>query len=212
MTRKRKVLIADDHTMFADGLRRLLEADYDVIGTVDNGRKLVEESKRLRPEVVIVDISMPSLNGIEATRQLLAEDKRLKVIVVTMHGDAIFAARATEAGASGYLLKHCAADELLVAMREVLCGRTYISPRIAGDLLQIMRTRDGEHKEVNLTGREREVLQLIAEGKSMKEIAVALDVSTRTVEYHRYNLMDKTRLRTTGELTRYAVRQGIVDL
>jgi DNA-binding NarL/FixJ family response regulator len=121
------------------------------------------------------------------------------------------ASRAFEMGVSGYLLKHSAADELLTALREVLIGRTYITPRIAGDLLQVMQTRDGKAQEVQLTGREREVLQLLAEGKSMKEIAAALDLSTRTVEFHKYNLMDKTGLRTTGELTRYAVRHGLIS-
>lgn len=197
--------------MFADGVRRLLEKDYDVVGSVVDGRMLLEEAERLRPDVVIADISMPSLNGIDAARQLRASNKRLKIVMLTMHEDVTLASRAFEMGVSGYLLKHSAADELLTALREVLTGRTYITPRIAGDLLQVMQTRDGKAQEVQLTGREREVLQLLAEGKSMKEIAAALDLSTRTVEFHKYNLMDKTGLRTTGELTRYAVRHGLVS-
>ncbi len=211
MNRKIKVLIADDHAMFADGVRRLLEKDYEVVGSVSDGRLLLEETKRLRPDVVIADISMPSLNGIDAARQLRAADKRLKIVLLTMHEDVTLASRAFEAGVSGYLLKHSASEELLTALKEVLTGRTYITPRIAGDLLQVMQTRDGKAKEVTLTGREREVLQLLAEGKSMKEIAAVLDLSTRTVEFHKYNLMDKTGLRTTGELTRYAVRHGLIS-
>jgi DNA-binding NarL/FixJ family response regulator len=201
VNRRAKVLIADDHAMFAEGVRRLLEKDYDVVGSVVDGRMLLEEAERLRPDVVIADISMPSLNGIDAARQLRAANKRLKIVMLTMHEDVTLASRAFEMGVSGYLLKHSAADELLTALREVLIGRTYITPRIAGDLLQVMQTRDGKAQEVQLTGREREVLQLLAEGKSMKEIAAALDLSTRTVEFHKYNLMDKTGLRTTGELT-----------
>lgn len=197
--------------MFAEGVRRLLEKDYDVVGSVVDGRMLLEEAERLRPDVVIADISMPSLNGIDAARQLRAANKRLKIVMLTMHEDVTLASRAFEMGVSGYLLKHSAADELLTALREVLIGRTYITPRIAGDLLQVMQTRDGKAQEVQLTGREREVLQLLAEGKSMKEIAAALDLSTRTVEFHKYNLMDKTGLRTTGELTRYAVRHGLIS-
>lgn len=211
MNRRAKVLIADDHAMFAEGVRRLLEKDYDVVGSVVDGRMLLEEAERLRPDVVIADISMPSLNGIDAARQLRAANKRLKIVMLTMHEDVTLASRAFEMGVSGYLLKHSAADELLTALREVLIGRTYITPRIAGDLLQVMQTRDGKAQEVQLTGREREVLQLLAEGKSMKEIASALDLSTRTVEFHKYNLMDKTGLRTTGELTRYAVRHGLIS-
>ncbi|MBI1353461.1 MAG: response regulator [Acidobacteria bacterium] len=207
-----RVLIADDHAMFADGVRRLLEKDYEVVGFAEDGRQLMEETKRLRPEVVVADISMPSLNGIEAARQLRAADKRLKIILLTMHEDVTFASRAFEAGVSGYLLKHCAADELLTAMREVLNGRTYVTPRIAGDLLQVMQRRDGEAKEVQLTPREREILQLLAEGKTMKEIAAVLDVSTRTVEFHKYNLMEKTGMHTTAELTLYAARHGLVGL
>lgn len=212
MNRRVRVLIADDHAMFAEGVRRLLEKEYEVVGSVEDGRQLLERAQILRPEVVVVDVSMPSLNGIEAARRLRAADKRLKIIMLTMHEDVTFASRAFEAGVSGYLLKHCASDELLTAMREVLNSRTYVTPRIAGDLLQVMQRRDGESKEVHLTTREKETLQLLAEGNTMKEIASVLDVSTRTVEFHKYNVMEKTGMHTTAELTRYAAKHGIVAL
>ncbi|MCB1022306.1 MAG: response regulator transcription factor [Acidobacteria bacterium] len=212
MTRRVRVLIADDHAMFADGIRRLLESEYEVVGSVADGRSLLEQTQTLHPEVVVADVSMPLLNGIEAARQLRAADKRLKIILLTMHDDVTFASRAFEAGVSGYLLKHCASDELLIAMKEVLAGRTYVTPRIAGDLLQVMQRHDGQAQEVHLTQREREILQLLAEGKTMKEVAAILDVSTRTVEFHKYNLMEKTGLHTTAELALYAAKHGIVDL
>ncbi|MEZ5361426.1 MAG: response regulator transcription factor [Bryobacterales bacterium] len=212
MSRRVRVLIADDHAMFADGIRRLLEREYEVLGCVEDGRSLLEQTQAMHPEVVVADVSMPLLNGIEAARQLRAADKRLKIILLTMHDDVTFASRAFEAGVSGYLLKHCASDELLIAMKEVLAGRTYVTPRIAGDLLQVMQRRDGQAKEVQLTVREREILQLLAEGKTMKEVAAILDVSTRTVEFHKYNLMEKTGLHTTAELALYAAKHGIVDL
>jgi DNA-binding NarL/FixJ family response regulator len=211
MNRKPKVLIADDHAMFVDGIRRLIEKDYDIVGAVEDGRSLVEAAKTLHPDIVIADVSMPLLNGIDAAHQVLEINERVRVILLTMHADVTYASRAFEVGVSGYVLKHCASDELLAALREVVVGRTYVTPRIAGDLLQVMRNRDGVTQEARLTDREREVLQLLAEGKSMKEVATVLDVSTRTVEYHKYNLMDKTGLRTTAELTQYAIKHGLVS-
>lgn len=209
-----RVLLADDHAMFADGVRRILEPDFEYIGTVEDGRALLDEAEKHRPDVILLDISMPELNGIEAARHLKKAGSNAKVVMLTMHADASFASEAFEAGAAGYLLKHCAADELLTAIREVLKGRTYITPRIAGGLLDTLMTRGRKtaaRPSVNLTGREREVLQLLAEGRTVKEIAATLNISPRTAEFHKYNIMEKLDLRTTAELTQYAVKHGIVS-
>jgi DNA-binding NarL/FixJ family response regulator len=210
---KPRLLIADDHKIFAEGLKKLLNADFDIVGGVADGRELVSAAEKLRPDVMVVDISMPLLNGIEAVRQIKKVHPEIKVVFLTMHPDAAYAASAFKAGASGYVLKHSAPDELIRAIREGLKGRTYVTPLIAGKLLHSYES--GSHSEVDkvlsLTSRQREVLQLLAEGRSAKEIAAILNISTKTVEYHKYRMMEDLGIKTAAELTRYAVKQGIAE-
>jgi DNA-binding NarL/FixJ family response regulator len=210
---KPRLLIADDHKIFAEGLKRLLNADFDIAGVVADGRELVSAAEKLRPDVMVVDISMPMLNGLEAVRQIKKVYPEIKVVFLTMHPDVAYAASAFKAGASGYVLKHSAPDELITAIREGLKGRTYVTPLIAGKLLHSYES--GSHSEVDkvlsLTSRQREVLQLLAEGRSAKEIAAILNISTKTVEYHKYRMMEDLGIKTAAELTRYAVKQGIAE-
>jgi DNA-binding NarL/FixJ family response regulator len=208
---KPRVLIADDHRIVVEGLKKLLSSDFHVIGAVADGRELLAASEKLHPDVIVADISMPSLNGIEAVRQIKKIHKEVKVVFLTMHLDVNYAASAFKAGASGYVLKHSAPDELVTAIREALQGRTYITPLIAGRLLEVYEKGDNEGNEVlSLTSRQREVLQLLAEGHSVKDIASILNLSIKTVEYHKYRMMDDLGLKTIAELVRYAVKNGIV--
>ena len=210
--RKPRILLADDHRMVAEGLRGLLEPDYQLVGIVEDGRALLEAADKLMPDVVVADVSMPLLNGIEAVRQLKKKNPELIVVFLTMHLDVAYAASAFEAGASGYVLKHSAPSELLTAISCALKGRTYITPMLAGELLQYQRTRPkGEQEDglARLTARQREVLQLIAEGLSVKEVAAVLGISTRTVEFHKYSMMEALGLKSSAELMRFAVEHGI---
>jgi DNA-binding NarL/FixJ family response regulator len=208
---KPRVLVADDHQMFAQGLRGLLEADYDVVATVADGRALVAAAVRHRPDVIVADVSMPILNGIEAARQLRDQGVAAKVVFVTMHKDVAYAQRALAAGAVGFLLKHSAFEELQTAVREVLRGRTYVTPAVAEELFQTYRTGTAQPPpERPLTTRQREVLQLFAEGRSAKEVAAVLKVSTRTAEAHKARIQQVLGLHTTAELVQYAIRHGII--
>jgi DNA-binding NarL/FixJ family response regulator len=212
MTRPR-LLIADDHKIFAEGLKRLLNADFDIVGVVADGRELVAAAEKLRPDVMVVDISMPLLNGIEAVIQIKKVHAEMKVVFLTMHPDVAYAASAFQAGATGYVLKHSAPDELVTAIREGQKGRTYVTPLIAGKLLHAYESgsHSGTDTVLRLSSRQREVLQLLAEGRSAKEIAAILNISAKTVEYHKYRMMDDLGIKTAAELTRYAVKQGIVE-
>ncbi|MEZ5362127.1 MAG: response regulator transcription factor [Bryobacterales bacterium] len=204
-----RVLVADDHRIVAEGLRGLLEPELEIVEIVEDGRALLEAHDRLHPDVVVADVSMPLLNGIEAVRQLRKAGSRAKFVFLTMHPDVSYATGALAAGASGYVLKHSAPDELLTAVREALAGRTYITPRVAGEVLEALRT--GEAGEaVRLTSRQTEVLQLVAEGRSAKEIGAILNLSPRTVESHKYAIMDAIGVKTTAELVQYAVKNGLV--
>lgn len=207
------ILLADDHEIILDGLRRILEPEFEILATVANGRELVAEVESRKPEVAVADISMPLLNGLDALRQCKNANSRTRFVFLTASPDVALATQAFRLGASGYVLKYAAAEELVVALREALAGRTYITPRIANDVLQNLMSHphEGAKDGDGLTSREREVLQLLAEGKIIKEIATILKVSPRTVEFHKNNLVAKTGLRTTAELTRYAVRQGLVS-
>lgn len=210
--RKPRILLADDHRMVAEGLRGLLEPDYQLVGIVEDGRALLEAADKLMPDVVVADVSMPLLNGIEAVRQLKKKNPELLVVFLTMHLDVAYAASAFEAGASGYVLKHSAPSELLTAISCALKGRTYITPMLAGELLNYQRNRPkGEQEDglARLTARQREVLQLIAEGLSVKEAAAVLGISTRTVEFHKYSMMEALGLKSSAELMRFAVEHGI---
>jgi DNA-binding NarL/FixJ family response regulator len=210
-----RVLLADDHRIFLEGLRSLLEPDFEIVGTVEDGRTLLEEVKKLRPQVIVADISMPLLNGIEAARQIKKIDPHIRIILLTMHPDVTYAARGFEAGASGYVLKHSAPTELVTAIDEALRGKTYITPRIAGELLQFYKqegTIEQKLADRKLTPRQREVLQLLAEGHSAKEVAAILGISTRTVEFHKYRIMEELNLKTSAELIQYAIKHGIISL
>lgn len=210
--KKIRILLADDHRMVAEGLRGLLESDYQLVGIVEDGRALLDAVDKLMPDVVVADVSMPLLNGIEAVRQLKKKNPGLIVVFLTMHHDVTYAASAFEAGASGYVLKHSAPSELLTAIDYALKGRTYITPMLAGELLHYQMNRPkGEQEEglSRLTARQREVLQLIAEGRSVKETASVLGISTRTVEFHKYSMMEALGLKSSAELMRFAVEHGI---
>jgi DNA-binding NarL/FixJ family response regulator len=208
--KRARVLLADDHQIVAEGLRSLLETEFDIIGMVSDGRALVEMAQQLRPEVIVADISMPLLNGIEATRQVKRVAPKTRVIVLTMHADATYAARAIEAGAEGYVLKHSATAELVTAVREALQGRVYVSPRIANALPQVSIDRPQPQDNPPLTPRQREVLQLLAEGYSAKKIAAILGISSRTAEFHKYRMMEMLKVNTGAELIRYAIGHGII--
>jgi DNA-binding NarL/FixJ family response regulator len=209
-----RVLLADDHRIVAEGLRRLLEPEFELVGSVEDGRALLEAAKKLSPDVIVVDVSMPLLNGIEATRQLKKDHTKMKVVVLTMHPDVTYAARALEAGASGYVLKHSAPTELVTAIREALRGRIYLTPLVSKEALQVLRRsrRPAGMKSMELTSRQREVLQLLAEGHSSKEIATILHVSPRTVEFHKYRMMEQLHLESMAALIQYAVKHGIAPV
>ena len=207
MTRPR-ILMADDHLMLLDAFRALLEPEFEVVGTVTDGRMLLEEFARLHPDVVLIDVAMPLLNGLDAGRQLKAQRRSVKLIYLTMNPDPDLAGEALRLGASGYVLKSSAANELKQAIHEALRGRSYITPLITRDVVGSLIDRRTTRHE--LTMRQREVLQLLAEGRSMKEAAAILDLTPRTVAFHKYRMMEQLRLKTTAELVQFAVRQGIV--
>jgi len=212
-----KVILADDHQIMREGLRSVLEKqkDMEVVAEAKNGREAVELSQELSPDVIVMDIAMPDLNGIEATRQIVAQAPEVKVLALSMHSDRRFAAGMLSAGASGYLLKDCASEELVQAIRTVTSGQSYLSPGITdtmiNDYAQRISDSDGSAFSV-LTNREREVLQLLAEGRTTKQIAEQLYVSVKTVETHRQHLMEKLDVRSVAELTKYAVREGLTSL
>jgi DNA-binding NarL/FixJ family response regulator len=207
MTRPR-ILLADDHVLLLDAFRALLEPEFEVVGTVTDGRAVLGDCARLHPDVVVLDISMPLLNGLDAGRQLKAEHPGVKLIYLTMNPDPMLAGEALRLGASGYVLKTSAASELKQAIHEALRHRAYITPLIAGDAVGALIDRQPSQPE--LTTRQREVLQLLAEGRSMKEAAAILNVTPRTVAFHKYRMMEQLRLRTSAELVQFAVRKGIV--
>jgi len=212
-----RILLADDHKIVRDGLRTLIgkEAGMEVIGEAENGRKALKMAEKIRPNVVIMDVTMPDMNGIEATRKMLTEVPGVKVIALSMHSDRRFVLGMLEAGASGYLMKDCAFDELAKAVRSVATGQTYLSPSIADVLVKGYLDKVNEKISVArspLTEREREILQLLAEGRSSKEIAAHLGVSVKTVETHRRNMMQKLNMRSVAELTKYAIREGLISV
>jgi len=195
-------------------LKSLLEPEFDLVGTVEDGKALVKQAERLHPDVIVADISMPLLNGIEAVRQIKKTNDRIKVVFLTMHPDANYAAKAFDAGASGYVLKRSASRELITAIKEAIKERTYVTPMIAGDLMRAYKSAPPGEDVVNkqLTSRQEEILQLLAEGHQIKEIANLLHISPRTVETHKYNIMQELKLKTTAELIKYAMKQGIVTI
>jgi DNA-binding NarL/FixJ family response regulator len=205
-----RLIMADDHALVLAGLRKLLETECDVVSVVEDGRALVAAAEEFHPDVILMDISMPLLNGIDAARQIRRASPKSKMIFVTMHADADYVREALSAGASGYLLKRSAASELLPAIHSVFNGGTYITPILNKHLPGLMSAPDQECRSCALTPRQREVLQLVAEGRAMKEIAYILRVSTKTVEYHKNCIGLKLGTRTTAGLTKYAIDNGII--
>lgn len=212
--RKTRVLLADDHQIVLEGLKNLLEPEFELVGTVTDGRALVNEALKLNPDVIVVDISMPLLNGIEAVRQIRKTEERIKVVFLTMHPDVSYATMAFDAGASGYVLKNSASRELITAIDEAMKGRTYVTPMIAGELMQTYKkSRPGEKiPKKKLTHRQEEILQLLAEGHTAKEIAGMLSISPRTVETHKYNMLQELNLNTTADLIKFAIKHGLSSI
>jgi DNA-binding NarL/FixJ family response regulator len=208
-----RVLIADDHLLVAEALTSLLKDEFDLVGVVEDGRALIEAAGTLRPDVIVADITMPHLNGIDALLRLRQGGDRVPVVFLTMHRDVTFARRALEAGASGLVLKHSASVELIAALRAALAGRTYLTPQLAGEVLEAMKQgpERSEDPAAALTLRQREVLQLLAEGRSAKEIAASLSISTRTVEFHKYQMMETLGLHTSAELIHFAIKHGVIE-
>jgi DNA-binding NarL/FixJ family response regulator len=209
--KKPRVLLADDHKIVLEGLRGLLSEEFDLVGEAANGQQLIERARELTPDVIVADVSMPLLNGVDAIRKMREEGGRAKVVFLTMHPDVVYATRALDAGASGYVLKHSASDELVEAIKLALRGGTYLSPQVRNPAVTELMDESRRHVKgtIELTGRQREVLQLLAEGKSAKEIGGLLGISARTVETHKYKIMDGLGLKTSAELVQYAVKAGL---
>ena len=205
-----RVLLADDHALLLGAFEKLLAGECDVIGQASDGRALVAAAETLNPDLVVLDVSMPLLNGLEAGRQIKQKLRHVKLVFVTMNEDPDLAAEAFRIGASGYLLKRSAASELTTAIREVMQGRSYVTPLITGDLVASLMHPDSQKPGHELTSRQREVLQLLAEGRSMKEVASVLNLTPRTVAFHKYRMMEQLKVKSTAELVQYAVKNHIV--
>jgi len=205
------VLLADDHRIVVEGLKRLLESEFELVGFVEDGRALLDAARDLKPDVIVSDISMPELNGVEALEEMKKENPDVRVVFLTMHHNIAYARRALDAGALGYVLKHSASEELILAVRSAAIGRTFIAPAIAGDVLNAMRF--GDNSEIDpvskLTLRQREILRLLADGLSAKVIAARLDISPRTVEFHKYSMMETLKVTSNAELIRFALQNGV---
>lgn len=208
------VLLADDHAIVAEGLASLLKNEFDLVGIVTTGIALVDEALRLRPDVVVTDISMPGLNGLEAARRLVAEGVDTKIVILTMHADPVIVTEAFRSGAVGFLLKHSAGDELILAIREAVRGNSYLTPLVTREVMSSLTTMRAHEPEPprarSITRRQLDVLRLIVRGKRMKEIAAMLGLSTRTVESHKYDMMQSLGIGSTAELIQYAVRHRLV--
>ena len=205
-----RVLLADDHALVLGAFEKLLAGEFEIVGQVSDGRALVAAVERLRPDAVVLDIAMPELNGLEAGRQIKNRWPDTRLIFLTMNEDPDLAAEAFRSGASGYLLKRSAASELAIAIREAMQGRSYVTPLVTGGMVEALMRPDHQGPAHELTPRQREVLQLLAEGRSMKEVAGVLHVTPRTVAFHKYQMMDQLNLKSTAELIQYAVRHHIV--
>ena len=212
-----KILLADDHKIIRDGLRALLEkeSDMEVVGEAQDGITTVRLAKKFLPNIVIMDIGMPDMNGIDATRQIISETQGVKVIALSMHSDRRFVLQMLKAGASGYLLKDSAFEELASAIKTVMAGQPYLSPKITDVVIKeyiVSLPKNEESVFTKITTREREVLQLLAEGKATKQIAAFLNVSVKTIETHRQQIMEKLDIHSVAELTKYAIREGLTSL
>jgi DNA-binding NarL/FixJ family response regulator len=214
MSTPKRLIIADDHGLMLDGLKRLLGGEFEIVGTASDGRTLLAEAERLKPDLIVLDVAMPGLNGIEAARRLSRTLPSAKLVFITQQLDPAYLHAAFAAGAMAYVAKQSAATELVDAIHLALSNRYYVTPLAGPEAARASlnpRRNPTEMFGANLTPRQREVLQLVAEGKSTKEISAALGISTKTVEFHRNNLMDELGVRTTAELTRYAISRGIVN-
>ena len=207
-----RVLLADDHRIVAEGLKSLLVSEFDLIGVVEDGRAMVAAAKALKPDVIVADITMPHLNGIEALEEVKKFDPIVRVIFLTMHRDAAYARHAFEAGALGFVLKHSAPEELVLAVRAAAHGHTFITPSLAGEVLQALRQGppEGQDQVATLTLRQREILRLLADGLTAKEIGLELRISARTVEDHKYRMVESLGVRGSAELIHFAIKHGIV--
>jgi DNA-binding NarL/FixJ family response regulator len=215
---KPSIVIADDHVLVLEGFRKLLETHFDVVAAVEDGRAAIRQASKLKPDIVLLDISMPLLNGLDAAKILKRKSPRSKIVFLSMHSDPEIIVKAFQAGACGYLLKRSAGSELVFSLKEILKGGFYVTPMAANALVEEIKGPDKSQvphiksKCDNLTVRQREVLQLVAEGYSAKEIASALDISAKTVEYHKTQIMDLLNIHTIAQLTRYAIAQNIVSI
>ncbi len=209
-----RVLLADDHRLVAEGLKSLLSTEFELVGVVEDGRAMIEAARKLRPDVIVADITMPHLNGIDALVRLKRDDIQVPVVFLTMHVEVAYARRALEGGAAGYVLKHSAPAELITAIQAALNGKTYVSPAVAGDVLRVInqKTEKADDPVASLTPRQREILQLLTEGRSAKEIGDTLAISARTVEFHKYQVMEKLNLHTNAELVHFSLKHGIAEI
>ncbi len=205
-----RVLLADDHPLTLEGLRTFLEPNVESVGTVTDGRALVEDAFRLQPDLIVLDITMPLLNGIDAAAQIKKSFPKVKIVFVTMHANPAYLEAALNAGATGYVLKSAAREELLDAIRKVMNGEIYITPSLSSEQIEQFDDPARAAAAVHLTSREREILQLVAEGKAAKEVAYVLSISTKTVAFHRENIKRKLGVRSTAELTKRAIEQGLI--
>jgi DNA-binding NarL/FixJ family response regulator len=207
-----RVLLADDHRIVAEGLKSLLVPEFDLIGLVEDGRAMVEAAKALKPEVIVADITMPHLNGMEALAEIKKFDPNVRVIFLTMHRDAAYARRALEAGAVGFVLKHSAPEELVLAVRAAAQGGTFITPTLAGEVLQALKQHPSEAADpvASLTLRQREILRLLVDGLTAQEIGSKLHISARTVEDHNYRMAESLGIKGKAELIHFAIKHGIV--
>lgn len=211
-TKRPRVLIADDHTLVAEACVKLLEPEFEVIGTFADGQALLAAVPELKPDVIILDIGMPLMNGLEAGKRIKRLVRTVRLVYVTMNTDVGMAAEAFRGGASGYLLKSSAAAELVTAVREVLKGKQYLSPLVANDVESFfLESRTSHMGQEKLTDRQRQVLQLLAEGRSMKEVAYVLKMTPRTVAFHKYRIMERLRLRTNSDLVQYAIHEHLIS-
>lgn len=207
---KPRIIIADDHTLLVEAFEKLLAPECEVVAKVADGRALIKAVRELRPDVVVLDLAMPLLNGLDAARQIKQMDPTVRIVFVTMNEDPDLAAEAFRAGGAAYLLKRSAGSELLTALREVMKRRSYVTPLVTEGMLGSLMHPSAEGHARQLTSRQREVLQLLAEGKSMKEVASILNVTARTVAFHKYRMMEQLKIKTTAELIQYAIRQHVI--
>ncbi len=210
MTAPPRVLLADDHELVLGAFEKMLSGECEIVGRVSDGRALLGAAEKLRPDVIVLDIGMPLLNGLEAGRQIKQSLPDTKLVFVTMHEDADVAAEAFRGGASAYLLKRSAPSELMTAIREVVHGRSYVTPLVTEGLVELLLKADERKHSPELTSRQREILQLLAEGRSMKEVAAELNITPRTVAFHKYRMMEQLKITSSAELIQYAVKHHIV--